>query len=84
MLKTVLWGALLVATSLLNTYKVLSKSDKNWPSKILVAHIWAYTTNIIDFGPEIGQISIFLNETNFIRKVSLNYTFSMNIRSKST
>ena len=32
MLKTVLWGALLVATSLLNTYKVLSKSDKNWPS----------------------------------------------------
>ena len=32
MLKTVLWGALLVATSPLNTYKVLSKSDKNWPS----------------------------------------------------
>ena len=25
-------GALLVATNLLNTYKVLSKSDKNWPS----------------------------------------------------
>ena len=32
MLKPVLWGALLVATSLLNTYKVLSKSDKNKPS----------------------------------------------------
>ena len=29
MLKIVLWGALLVATSLLNTY---TKSDKNWPS----------------------------------------------------
>ena len=28
MLKTVLWGALLVATSFLNTYKVLSKYDK--------------------------------------------------------
>ena len=56
MLKTVLWGALLVATSLMNTYKVLSKSDKNWPSYekntiILYAHIWAYATNIIDFGP---------------------------------
>ena len=32
MIKTVLWGALLVATSLLNTYKVLSKSDINCPS----------------------------------------------------
>ena len=33
MLKTMLWGALLVATSLLNTcIKVLSKLDKNWLS----------------------------------------------------
>ena len=31
MLKTMLWGALLVSTSLLNT-KFLSKSDKNWTS----------------------------------------------------
>ena len=32
MYKTMLWSALLVATSLLNTYKVLSKLDKNWLS----------------------------------------------------
>ena len=48
-------------------------------STILYAHIWAYAPNMIDFGPLIGQISIFLNETNFIWKVSLNYTLSMNI-----
>ena len=33
--KTMLWGALLVATSLLNTqkmYQILSKLDKNWLS----------------------------------------------------
>ena len=35
-------------------------------SKILYAHIWAYATNNIDFGPIIGQILIFLNKTNFI------------------
>ena len=35
-------------------------------SKILYAHIWEYTPNMIDFGAEIGQISIFLNEINFI------------------
>ena len=32
MLKTMLWGALLEAISLLNTYKVLSKSGEYWPS----------------------------------------------------
>ena len=33
MIKTMLWGALLVATNLLNTcLKVLSKLDKNWLS----------------------------------------------------
>ena len=32
MLKTMLWGALLIATSLLNTYRVLSKSDQNLSS----------------------------------------------------
>ena len=33
MLKTMLWGALLVATNLLNTYiQVLLKLDKNWLS----------------------------------------------------
>ena len=32
MLKTMIWGALLVATSLLNTYKFLLKLDKNWLS----------------------------------------------------
>ena len=47
MLKTVLWGALLVATSLLNTYIKIGRVM----SKILYAHIWAYATNIIDFGP---------------------------------
>ena len=70
MLKTMLWGALIVATSLLNTcIYVLSKLDKNWPSyeqKIIYAHIWTYAQNMIDFGPLIRQISIFLNETNFI------------------
>ena len=29
-------------------------------SKILYTHIWAYAPNMIDFGQEIGQISIFL------------------------
>ena len=32
MLKTMLWGALIVATSLLNTHKGLSKLNKNWLS----------------------------------------------------
>ena len=41
-------------------------------SKILYAHIWTYAANIIDFGPLIGQISIFLKGTP-------NYIFSMNI-----
>ena len=41
-------------------------------------------TNMIDLGPEIGQMSIFLNEINFIWKVRLNYTFSMNISSIPT
>ena len=31
----------------------------------------------IDFDPLIGQISIFLNETNLMLKVSLNFTFFM-------
>ena len=33
MIKTVRWGDILVlvGTNLLNTFKVLSKSDKNWP-----------------------------------------------------
>ena len=35
-------------------------------SKIIYAHIWAYAQNMIDFGPLIGQISIFFNEINFI------------------
>ena len=30
-------------------------------NKILYAHIWTYAPNMIDFRPEIGQISIFLN-----------------------
>ena len=54
MLKTVLWGALLVANSLLNTYtKFYQNRIKigRVMSKILYAHIWAYSTNIIDFGP---------------------------------
>ena len=54
MLKKVLWGALLVATSLLNTYtKFYQNRIKigRVMSKILYAHIWAYATNIIDFGP---------------------------------
>ena len=53
MLKTMLWGALLVATSLLNTYtKFYQNRIKigRFMRKILYAHIWAYATNIIDFG----------------------------------
>ena len=70
MLKTMLWSALLVATSLLNTHQ-------NWIQigrvihvllmrKILYTHIWAYIPILIDFSPLIGQLSIFLDETNFI------------------
>ena len=70
MLKTVLWGALLVATSLLNTLYTKFYQNRikigRVMSKILYAHIWTNATNIIDFDPSIGQISIFLNETTFI------------------
>ena len=43
---------------------------------IQMTDIWAKTHilifgHVIDFGPESGQISIFLNETNFIWKVNL-------------
>ena len=56
MLKTVLLGALLVATSLLNTYTKFFFIYQNRikigrvMSKILYAHIWTYATNIIDLG----------------------------------
>ena len=43
----------------------------------------AYAPNLIDFGPLIDQISIFLNETNFIWKESLNYIFSLTYSSIS-
>ena len=43
----------------------------------------AYAPNLIDFGPLIGQISIFLNVTNFIWKVNLNYIFSQSYSSIS-
>ena len=47
MLKSMIWGALLVATSLLNTCKKIG-----WVmNKILYAHIWAYAPNMINFGP---------------------------------
>ena len=48
MLKTMLWGALLVATSLLNTY---IKFHQNAMSKILYDHIWAYVPIFIYFSP---------------------------------
>ena len=65
MLKTVFWGALLVATSLLNTHTKLYRNRikiGRVMSKILYANIWTYAANIIDFGPLIDQISIFLNK----------------------
>ena len=69
-----LWGALLVATNLLNTcIKVLSKLDKN---------LLSYEQNTICIRTKYNsfwKISIFLNETNLIRKVRPNYIFSMNI-----
>ena len=71
MLKTVLWGVLLVATSLLNTNTKFYQNQIKIGrviSKILYAHICAYATNIIDFGPFIGQISIFLNKTKLYMK----------------
>ena len=42
-------------------------------------HILAYAPNLIDFSPQItiSPISIFLNETYFIRKASLNSIFSV-------
>ena len=72
MLKTVFWGALLVDTSLLNTYTELYQNRikiGRVMSKILYAHIWTYAANIIDFGPLIGQISIFLNEMQKMNKI---------------
>ena len=47
MLKIMLWGALLVAISLLNTQ---INFYQNW-IKILYDDIWAYAPNMIDFGP---------------------------------
>ena len=49
--------------------------DTNWLS---------YAQNMIDFGPKIEQISIFLNETNIIWKLSINLKLFMNISSIST
>ena len=62
MFETKLWGTLLLATSILNTY---IKFDQNWTniskimSKKLYDHNWA--PFLIDFSPYIGQILIFLN-----------------------
>ena len=45
-----------------------SKLDEKWLSygQKTYAHIWAYAQKLVIFGPYPGQISIFLNETNFI------------------
>ena len=56
MLKTMNWGDQLVAIHLLNTLILVSSNlDKNWlsyeQSKILFAHIWKYTPNMVDFVP---------------------------------
>ena len=52
-----LWGALLVATSLLNTY------TKFYQNRIKIGRvmnkIWAYATNIIDFGHKLGNYQYF-------------------------
>ena len=63
MTKTKMFGALLVASGLLNYYM---KFHQDWTKNGWVmrqkpyAHIWTYAPNFIGFGPLIGQVSIFL------------------------
>ena len=67
MLKIMLWGALPVATSRLNT--VLSKLDTNWQGyeQYTICPYLGIHTKYYRFWPiNWAKISIFLNETNFI------------------
>ena len=62
------FGAILVATSLLNINKVLSKSYKNWPSyeQNTVCPYLGIRNKYYGFWPiNLANINI-LNETNFI------------------
>ena len=74
--KPEIMGVLLVSSGPRNSYTNFYPdwTKNGWVmSKKPYAHIWVYVPNLIDFGPLIGQISIFFNETNFIWKVRLNY-----------
>ena len=77
--KTKLKGALLVASGLLsmniNFHSEWTKNGSVMGQKPY-AHIWACAPNLIVLRRLISQISIFLNEINFISKVSLNIIFS--------
>ena len=48
MYKTMLWGAILVPSGLLNSYM---KFEQKVISQKQYDHIWAYVPNFIDFGP---------------------------------
>ena len=39
-------------------------------------HIWAYAPILTENTPLLGQMSMFLDEKNLTKKVSLNYIFS--------
>ena len=62
-------GALLLASDLrisnMNFYPDW-KTNGRVISQKSYSHLWTYAPNLIDFGPLIGQISTFLNKTNFI------------------
>ena len=81
MLQTVLWGALLVATSLLNTYTYRIKIGRVM-SKILYTHIWTYATNIIDLSINWANINIFESNQLYIKgrpKLHILYEHQLNI-----
>ena len=67
-------GVLLEASGLRNSYMIffIQIGQKMTDHMQIFGHT---CQNLIDFGPYIGQISIFLNGTYFIWKVSLDYIF---------
>ena len=67
-------------------YKVLSKLDENWLSceQNIICPYLGIRIKYDRFLPINWANIIFLNEFNFILKVSLNFTFSMNKNSIST
>ena len=82
MLKTMIWGALFVATSLLNIYKLLLKLDKNWQKSYEQNTICPYldirtkyyrldiiSTNICNLNTTFLDLDIIIEDGRFVSKL---------------